>query len=104
MAVPATGTPAGKAPDAGSRGSCGTNSAAVAFKSEAVSAKNAGNGKTDDLTKINDWLVEGMVDDDETLTCSPYALPPSEDCGFGPELALLLPGLMWLHRRRLQKA
>jgi hypothetical protein len=63
--------------------------------------KNVGNGKYDDVTKINDWLVEGMVDDDETMTCSPTFVPPPPACGFGPELLLLLPGLMWMHRRRI---
>jgi hypothetical protein len=52
---------------------------------------------------INDWLLEGLVDSDETLSCTPGIVPAPPDCGFGPELVLLLPGLMWMHRRRLKK-
>ena len=29
---------------------------------------------------------------------------PPTACGFGPSLALLMPGLMWGHRRRLRRA
>lgn len=62
-----------------------------------------GNGRYDDPTLINDWLFEGMKDDDETLVCSPELPAPPPACAFGPELLVVLPGLMWLHRRRLQK-
>jgi hypothetical protein len=67
--------------------------------------KNQGNGKYNDPTKINTWLFEGVVDDDETLVCTPE-LPPGVPpaCGLGPELMLVLPGLFWWHRRRLHRA
>lgn len=63
-----------------------------------------GNGKYDDPNLINTWILEGMSDDDETLVCSPVIGVPDEECGFGPELVLVLPGLMWLHRKRLRRA
>lgn len=65
--------------------------------------KRNGNLKIDDPGLINDWLLEGMIDANETLACTPDALPPAEDCGFGPELILVMPGLMWFHRRRMRK-
>lgn len=66
--------------------------------------KRQGNGKYDDPSLLNDWLLEGMADDDESLICSPTVVVPNEDCGFGPELVLVLPGLMWLHRKRLRRS
>jgi hypothetical protein len=63
-----------------------------------------GNGKYDDPNFINTWILEGMSDDDETLVCSPEIGIPDEECGFGAELVLVLPGLMWLHRKRLRRA
>ncbi len=66
--------------------------------------KNNGNLKYDDPSLNNDWLLEGMVDTDETLSCTPGLVPNPPACGFGPELMFLLPGLLWWHRRRLQKA
>jgi hypothetical protein len=66
--------------------------------------KRQGNGKYDDPGLLNDWLLEGMADDDESLICSPTVVVPNEDCGFGPELVLILPGLMWLHRKRLRRS
>lgn len=66
--------------------------------------KRNGNLKYDDPLYNNDWLLEGMVDSDEELKCTPDLVPsPPVVCGFGPELALILPGLMWLHRRRLKR-
>lgn len=65
--------------------------------------KRVGDGKYDDPTRTNDWIVEGLVDDDETLVCSPSVPPPPTSCGLGPELMLVLPGLMALHRRRMRK-
>jgi hypothetical protein len=53
---------------------------------------------------INTWQFEGMVDSDETLSCTPGLVPNPPACGFGPELIVLMPGLMWWHRRRLRKA
>ncbi len=66
--------------------------------------KNVGDGKYDDPAKINSWLVEGLVDDDETLICSPEVdVPTNGECGMGPELALLLPALLWWQRRRMRR-
>ncbi len=65
--------------------------------------KRVGDGKYNDPGFINDWLVEGMVDDDETLVCSPLLAGPPPACGFGPELLLILPGLMFWHRRSLRE-
>lgn len=66
--------------------------------------KRNGNLKFNDPLYNNDWLLEGMVDSDEELKCTPDLVPsPPIMCGFGPELALILPGLMWLHRRRLRR-
>ena len=65
--------------------------------------KRNGDLKWNDPTLINDWLFEGMVDSDETLACTPGLVPAPPACGFGPELIVLMPGLMWWHRRRLRK-
>jgi hypothetical protein len=65
--------------------------------------KNLGNSKYDQTNLINDWLLEGMVDSNETLSCTPGVVGAPPDCGFGPELMVVLPGLMWLHRRRLRR-
>lgn len=63
--------------------------------------KRLGDGKYDDPGLINDWILEGLVDDDETLSCSPEVVGPPPTCGFGAELALVMPALLWWHRRRL---
>ncbi len=65
--------------------------------------KREGNLKTDEPGLINDWLLEGMVDDDETLECTPGAIAVPPACGIGPVLALVMPLLMWWHRRRLRQ-
>jgi hypothetical protein len=65
--------------------------------------KNNGNGKWNHLGLNNDWLLEGMKDTNEELACTPGLVPNPPACGFGPELVLIMPGLMWLHRRRLRK-
>jgi len=65
--------------------------------------KNNGNGKYNSLGLNNDWLLEGMVDSNETLACTPGLVPNPPACGFGPELVVIMPALMWLHRRRLRK-
>ena len=67
--------------------------------------KNEGNGKYDLPDKINTWLLDGLKDDNDNLDCTPeFTPPPVDPCGLGPELVLLMPGLMWLHRRRLRKS
>jgi len=66
--------------------------------------KNVGNLKSNEPGLINDWLFEGMVDTDETLACTPSVVPSPPDCGFGPELLLVLPGLLFVQRRRMRKA
>ena len=48
-------------------------------------------------------IAEGMVDSDETLACTPGLVPNPPACGFGPELIVLMPGLLWWHRRKLRK-
>jgi len=65
--------------------------------------KNEGNGKYDTPGLINTWILDGMVDDDETLSCTPVVVAAVPSCGFGPELMLIMPGLLWLHRRRLSR-
>jgi hypothetical protein len=65
--------------------------------------KNIGNLKWNDPNLIDDWLLEGMVDTDETLECTPGLVPSPPTCGFGPELMFVMPGLWWLHRRRLRR-
>lgn len=65
--------------------------------------KNNGNLKANYSYLINDWLLEGMVDSDEELACTPGLVPNPPSCGFGPELMLVLPGLLLWHRRRLRK-
>jgi len=65
--------------------------------------ENNGNLKYNYSSLNNDWLLEGMKDSNETLACTPGLVPNPPACGFGPELIVLMPGLMWLHRRRLRK-
>jgi hypothetical protein len=63
---------------------------------------NQGNGKNNYPFNNNNWILEGMSGD-ETLACTPGVIPPSggaPGCGLGAELVFLLPGLMWLARRR----
>ncbi len=62
--------------------------------------KAQGDGKYNDPQLLNDWILEGLQDGDESLSCSPSLVPNPPDCGFGPELLLVLPGLMWAYRRR----
>lgn len=66
--------------------------------------KNEGDGKYNSSSLINTWILDGMVDDNETLSCSPTVVGPPPSCGFGPELMFVLPGLLWMHRRRLNQA
>ena len=67
--------------------------------------KRQGNGYDDDPSLVNDWLLEGMVGDEE-LDCTPTIVTQGGGgwCGFGFELAFVLPPLMWLHRRRRRAA
>ena len=69
--------------------------------------KAQGNGKSDDSSLLNDWLLEGMVDQSGVLDCTPEPTATtttslSDRCGLGAELALLLPPLMALRRRKLR--
>ena len=68
--------------------------------------KRQGNAGSDNplLNFVNDWILEGMSDADETLSCTPGLVAAPPDCGFGPELLLILPGLMVMHRRRMRRA
>jgi hypothetical protein len=66
--------------------------------------KRQGNGKYDDPVYLNKWILEGMADDDESLVCTPTVVVPPGSCGLGPELLVVLPGLLWLHRRRQRLA
>jgi uncharacterized repeat protein (TIGR01451 family) len=65
--------------------------------------KNVGNLKFDFFYLNNDWLLEGMVDSNEALKCTPGLVPQPPSCGFGPEILVVMPGLFWLYRRRLKK-
>ncbi len=69
--------------------------------------KNEGNGKDNTASLINAWLFEGMKGNGKTLSCTPVVIPPGGgggSCGLGFELVLLLPGLLWLRRRRSARA
>ena len=66
--------------------------------------RHQGDGKYNDPAFLNDWILEGMADDDESLVCTPTIVNPEEECGFGPELLFVLPGLMWMHRKRLRRS
>jgi len=64
--------------------------------------KNLGNGKGNDLALVDTWLLEGITGDRD-LECTPLVIPSGGGgtlCGVGFELVALLPGLMWLRRRR----
>ena len=65
--------------------------------------KPEGDGKSNEPSLINDWLLEGMSGDQD-LVCTPgdNIVPPA--CGFGPELIVVMPLLMWAHRRRIRTA
>ena len=64
--------------------------------------RNQGNGKDDDPTLINDWLLERIKGANNNLDCTPQpiVIPTFVGCGIGFELILVLPPLVWLHRRR----
>jgi len=66
--------------------------------------KENGNLKDNQPSLINDWLLEGMVDSDETLACTPALVAAPPPCGFGPELVVVMPGLLWWYRRRQRTA
>jgi hypothetical protein len=63
--------------------------------------KEVGNLKENYSHLINDWLLEGMYDSNEALVCTPGLVPAAPACGFGPELIVVMPGLLWWYRRRL---
>jgi hypothetical protein len=63
--------------------------------------KRQGNGKFDQAGLFNDWILDGMVDDNETLSCTPTVVGPPPMCGIGPEALLVVGALFWLQRRRL---
>jgi hypothetical protein len=63
--------------------------------------KRQGNGKYDTAGLFNDWILDGMVDDNETLSCTPTVVGPPPACGIGPEALLVVAGLLWFQRRRL---
>jgi hypothetical protein len=67
--------------------------------------KQEGDGKYDDPSLINDWLLEGM-EGDESLTCTPQVIQQGGGgwCGLGSELVLVLPPLVWFATRRRRKA
>lgn len=56
--------------------------------------------------KVNTWTLEGMGGNGQDLDCTPgpIVLPGPGFCGLGFELVGVLPGLMWLHRRRRNRA
>jgi hypothetical protein len=69
-----------------------------------------GDGK-DKSDVLNDWLLEGIQGEGGVLDCTSDEatrerrdVPGSAVCGLGFELAFLLPPLLWLQRRRRQKA
>jgi hypothetical protein len=64
--------------------------------------KAQGDGKSDDPGFINGWLLEGMSGD-QKLACTPGESIVPSTCGLGFELFFVMPGLFWLHRRRLRK-
>jgi hypothetical protein len=65
--------------------------------------KAQGNGKYDDPGLINTWILDGMVDDNETLSCTPTVVGPPPMCGFGPEALVAVAALTWLNRRRFRR-
>jgi hypothetical protein len=70
-------------------------------------ARNQGDGKDDDPSLINDWLLEGIAGTAESLTCTPQAIPSGGGrggCGIGYELGAVVPLLIWLGLRRRRSA
>jgi hypothetical protein len=66
--------------------------------------KYEGDGKDNTAGLINTWILDGMIDDNETLACTPTVVAPPPSCGFGPEALVAVVGLMWLRRRQLKRA
>jgi hypothetical protein len=66
--------------------------------------KYQGDGKFNDPSLINTWILDGMIDDNETLACTPTVVAPPPSCGFGPEALGAVIALMWLRRRQLRRA
>jgi hypothetical protein len=64
-----------------------------------------GNGKDNNPARVNDWLLEGMLGDEE-LDCTPTVISGGGGgwCGLGMELGVVMPLLMALHARRRRRA
>ena len=68
--------------------------------------KPQGNGKDDNSSNLDDWLLEGIQGEGGVLDCTSDEATAarldvsSEECGLGFELAFILPGLTWLYGRR----
>jgi hypothetical protein len=67
--------------------------------------KPQGNGKDDDPSLVNDWLLEGLVGDEE-LQCTPTVVSGGGGgwCGLGFELIFVLPPLLWLNGRKRRRS
>ncbi len=66
--------------------------------------RNEGNGKSNELGLINDWLLEEITDSGGKLDCTPDAVVQNPNpCGIGFELAFLMPPLAWAWMRRRRR-